>query len=133
MLVADHGARIIPEWPAFSREIFKIPMIWTGGALKENGIVINKIGSQVDIALTLLDQMRIKADFPFGKDILSGNSPSFAFYTFNEGFGFVTDSSWVAYDLKPKSVVQEEGKNPAVAESAGKAYLQVLFRDYLAR
>jgi phosphoglycerol transferase MdoB-like AlkP superfamily enzyme len=133
VLVADHGARIFPEWPAFSREIFKIPMIWTGGALKEKGIVVDKIGSQVDIPLTLLDQLRIKADFPFGKDILAAGSPSFAFYTFNEGFGFLTDSSWVAYDQKPKAVVEEEGRNPKSAEMDGKAFLQVLFRDYLAR
>jgi phosphoglycerol transferase MdoB-like AlkP superfamily enzyme len=133
VLVADHGARIFPEWPAFSREIFRIPMIWTGGALKEKGLVVDKIGSQVDIAPTLLEQMGIIADIPFGKDLLLGKSKSFAFYTFNEGFGFVTDSSWVAFDQKPKMVVQEEGKNPVFAETAGKAYLQLLFRDYLKR
>jgi phosphoglycerol transferase MdoB-like AlkP superfamily enzyme len=133
VLVADHGARILPEWPAFSREIFKIPMIWTGGALKSKGVVVNKIGSQVDIAQTLLDQLRIKADFPFAKDILKDNSPSFAFYTFNEGFGFQTDSSWVAFDQKLKMVVQAEGRKTEAAEAAGKAYLQVLFRDYLKR
>jgi phosphoglycerol transferase MdoB-like AlkP superfamily enzyme len=133
VLVADHGARVLPEWPAYSREIFKIPMIWTGGALKTKGVVVNRIGSQVDIALTLLDQLKIKADFPFAKDILKDSSPSFAFYTFNEGFGFLTDTSWVAFDQKLKMVVQEEGRKTEAAEAAGKAYLQVLFRDYLKR
>jgi hypothetical protein len=108
-------------------------MVWTGGALTVKGLKINKTGSQVDIPLTLLDQLDISADFPFSKDLLSEESGSFAFYTFNEGFGFVTDSSSVAFDQKSGQSVQMEGKNPAAAEAKGKAFLQVLFDDYLKR
>ncbi len=133
ILVADHGARVNPETPSYDRTIFKIPMVWTGGALTVKGLKINKTGSQVDIPLTLLDQLDISADFPFSKDLLSEESGSFAFYTFNEGFGFVTDSSSVAFDQKSGQSVQMEGKNPAAAEAKGKAFLQVLFDDYLKR
>lgn len=133
IMVADHGARVDPEIPAHDRKIFKIPMVWTGGALTVKGLKVNKTGSQIDIPLTLLDQLNISADFPFSKDLLSDESGSFAFYTFNEGFGFVTDSSSVAYDQKSRHTVQMEGKNPSAAEAKGKAYLQVLFDDYLKR
>jgi hypothetical protein len=64
---------------------------------------------------------------------LSDGSKSFAFYTFNEGFGFITDSSAVAYDHKLKQLVMKEGKFTETAERNGKAYLQVLFNDYLKR
>ena len=64
---------------------------------------IEKLGSQVDIPTTLLDQLGITGNFPFGKDLLSDESKSFAFYTYNEGFGFITDSSAVGFDLKAKS------------------------------
>lgn len=133
VLVADHGSRGSEEIPAFSPLLFRIPMVWTGGAVKEKGMVVEKVGSQVDIPLTILDQLGIKADFPFSKDLFCESGASFAFYTFNEGFGFITDSSAVAYDHKPGLMVLEEGETPGAAEVAGKAYLQVMFNDYLKR
>ena len=108
-------------------------MLWLGGALSKGGIKIDKFGSQVDIPVTIADQLDIKSDFPFGKDLLSDESKSFAFYSFNEGFAFITDSSSVIYDYKLKQPVMVEGVNEQSAENLGKAYLQVLFNDYLKR
>ncbi len=133
VLVADHGARHSEEIPAYSKLVFRIPMIWTGGAVTERGMVVNKLGGQVDIPLTILDQLGIEADFPFSKNLLCPESESFAFYTFNEGFGIITDSSAVAYDHKPGEVVWKEGSSPDKAAMRGKAYLEVLFEDYLKR
>ncbi|MEI6048450.1 MAG: sulfatase-like hydrolase/transferase [Bacteroidota bacterium] len=133
ILVADHCCRISTGIPVYSREIFKIPMLWIGGALSCKGAKVEKFGSQVDIPITLLDQLGLKGNFPFGKDLLSDESKSFAFYTYNEGFAFITDSSAVIYDQKLKKPVLTEGKDTDYAEKNGKAYLQVLFNDYLKR
>lgn len=133
VLVADHCRRNSPKVPVFSQEIFKIPMLWIGGALSKKGIKIEKVGSQIDIPPTILGQFDIKSDFPFSKDLLSKESNSFAFYSFNEGFAFVTDSSVSIYDYKLKKSVLENGDNPGYAENYGKAFLQVLFDDYLKR
>jgi phosphoglycerol transferase MdoB-like AlkP superfamily enzyme len=133
VLVADHCARVSEEIPQYEQNVFKIPMLWIGGAVAQRGIRINKLGSQVDIPLTILNQLGIKGNFPFAKDLLSDESRSFAFYTFNEGFGFITDSSAFFYDQKLKKEVSETGKDPQYAGLNGKAYLQVLFNDYLKR
>jgi phosphoglycerol transferase MdoB-like AlkP superfamily enzyme len=133
ILVADHAARIYSDMPNYKQNVFKIPMLWVGGALSERGLEIEKLGSQVDIPTTLLDQLGINNSFPFGKDMLSDQSKSFAFYTYNEGFGFITDSSAAGFDLKSRTLVLSEGKEPEAAEKKGKAYLQVLFNDYLKR
>jgi phosphoglycerol transferase MdoB-like AlkP superfamily enzyme len=133
IMVADHCCRISTDVPNGSRGIFRIPMVWTGGALNVSGLKIEKTGGQVDIANTLLNQVGFEGSFPFGKDLLSKDSKSFAFYTYNEGFGFITDSSAVQYDQKVKKVVVSDGKDPGFAETNGKAYLQVLFDDYLKR
>jgi phosphoglycerol transferase MdoB-like AlkP superfamily enzyme len=133
IMLADHCSRISSDVPVSSIELFKIPMLWLGGALSKQGIRIEKLGSQVDIPLTLLNQMEINGSFPFAKDILSDQSNSFAFYVYNEGFGFITDSSAVIYDQKLKNTVLKNGKDPDYAETIGKAYLQVLFNDYLKR
>jgi phosphoglycerol transferase MdoB-like AlkP superfamily enzyme len=133
VLVADHCARVSEDMPIYGRNVFKIPMLWIGGAVDERGTRVDKLGTQVDIPLTILDQLGIKGNFPFGKDLLSEQSRSFAFYTFNEGFGFITDSSAYFFDQKLKMPVSEEGKKPDYAGEIGKAYLQVLFNDYLKR
>jgi phosphoglycerol transferase MdoB-like AlkP superfamily enzyme len=133
VLVADHCARVSEDMPIYGQNVFKIPMLWIGGAVAEKGMNVKKLGSQVDIPITLLDQLGIDSSFPFSKDLLSHESRSFAFYTFNEGFGFITDSSAFMYDEKVKMPVLREGKDPDYAGENGKAYLQVLFNDYLKR
>ncbi len=133
ILVADHSRRNSSEVLAYSEEIFKIPMLWLGGALAKEGIKVEKYGSQVDIPVTLLDQLDKKVNFPFGKDLFSDRSNSFAFYTFNEGFAFITDSSKFVYDHKLGKPVLEEGKEPESAGIYGKAFLQVLYDDFLTR
>jgi phosphoglycerol transferase MdoB-like AlkP superfamily enzyme len=133
IMVADHCARVTSDMSIFTPYVFRIPMIWTGGALSRKGMKVEKIGSQVDIPVTVLNQLGIKSNFPFAKDLFSDKSNSFAFYTFNEGFGFVTDTSDVSFDLKQRKAVLNEGKDPILTENLGKAYLQVLFDDYLKR
>jgi len=133
VLVADHCRRNSLEELAYSEDIFRIPMLWLGGALNVHGITIDKFGSQVDIPLTLLHQLGIDDNYPFSKDLLSGNSKSFAFYTFNEGFAFITDSSKYIYDHKLGGPVVQVGHGAEKAGILGKAYLQALYDDFLKR
>lgn len=133
IIIADHCRRNSEEIQVYSEDIFRIPMLWTGGAVSSKGLEIRKTGSQVDIPLTLLHQLGIEGDFPFGKDLLSDGSGSFAFYTFNDGFAFFTDSSGYIYDNLLGSPVLKTGKDPEKAGDLGKAYLQVLYDDFLSR
>jgi phosphoglycerol transferase MdoB-like AlkP superfamily enzyme len=133
IMVADHCGRVSEEMPAYSPVLFKIPMLWTGGALSVTGLKISKHGDQSDIPVTLINQLGLKVSFPFGKDLLSPESNSFSFYTYNEGLGFITDSSVYVYDHKMKDHLLKEGKGTDFAERAGKSFLQVLFNDYLKR
>jgi phosphoglycerol transferase MdoB-like AlkP superfamily enzyme len=133
ILVADHCRRNSTSDLVYSQKIFKIPMLWLGGALDAGGKRIEKLGTQVDIPVTLLDQLDIHSEFPFAKDLLSDKSNSFAFYTFNEGFAFITDSSTVIYDQKLRGSVLKTGVDPEYAENVGKAYLQVLYNDFMKR
>jgi phosphoglycerol transferase MdoB-like AlkP superfamily enzyme len=133
IIIADHCRRNSYEIPLYSEEIFRIPMLWLGGALMKKGITIDKTGSQIDMSYTIASQLGLNDKFLFAKNILASNSKSYAFYTFNEGFVFVTDTSFVAFDHKVGKSVVQRGKNPELTEKYGKAYLQVLFDDYLKR
>jgi phosphoglycerol transferase MdoB-like AlkP superfamily enzyme len=133
ILIADHGRRNTEKVPVHSEEIFKIPMLWLGGALAVKNVRIPKYGCQFDLPLTLANQLDIKSSFRFSKDLLSAGSSSFSFYTYPEGFAFITDTSAAIYDIKMKSNVSVRGKNPASAEKLGKSFLQVVFDDFLRR
>ncbi len=133
ILMADHCRRNTVNVPVYSGEIYKIPMLWLGGALTVKDSVINKVGNQFDMPLTLALQLNMKNRFIFSKDLLSTGSSSFAFYTYNEGFGFITDTTTAVYDIKLKQNVLEKGNNPERAARLGKSFLQVLYDDYLSR
>jgi phosphoglycerol transferase MdoB-like AlkP superfamily enzyme len=131
VLIADHCRRNSELIPVYSEEIYRIPMLWLGGALSVKGLVVEKNGNQVDLPLTLANQLGIKSSFPFSKDLFSQSSASFSFYAYNEGFAFITDTTTAIYDVKLKKNVVERGKYPESAARLGKSFLQVLFEDYL--
>ena len=86
-------------------------MIWTGGALLKDS-VITKTGSQTDIPATLLSQFGLSHDeYTYSKDLLNPNGPAFAFYAFNNGFGFKTDTSFVIWDNDYNRNIEKSGNH----------------------
>jgi phosphoglycerol transferase MdoB-like AlkP superfamily enzyme len=98
ILIADHGHRLPGNNPIYDPNKFRIPMLWLGGALDSIGVV-NRMGSQTDLAATLLNQLNIESkSFLFSRNLLSPKSRSFAYYAFNDGFGFIMDSTILIWD-----------------------------------
>jgi phosphoglycerol transferase MdoB-like AlkP superfamily enzyme len=133
ILVADHGHPLPGHDPNDRPSKFHIPLIITGGALNMHGI-IPAIGSQTDIVTTVLDQLGINtATFKWGKDLLDSSARQFAFYNFNNGFGFVTPLGKVTVDNVSKKIIYQEGKiDPGTIDTA-KAYMQASYQDFLSR
>ncbi len=130
ILMADHGCRI-GNISAHEQNRFRIPMLWLGGALTVTDTVITKYGSQTDVPLTLLDQLDLPAEgFKFSKDLMSPGTRSFAFYTFNDGVGFVNDSSYTVYSLTTESYMIKEIPDSLKFTDTGLAYLQYLLNDF---
>ena len=69
-------------------------------------------------------------DFKFSKDLLSENSKSFTYYTYNNGIGFLTDSSYSVYSLVTKDYLVKQDSGKAGTVDRGLAYLQYLFDDF---
>ncbi|MEE8335811.1 MAG: sulfatase-like hydrolase/transferase [Candidatus Neomarinimicrobiota bacterium] len=140
IFISDHGyhlerGSLTKRFPAR----FHIPLIFYGPALKENwrGREILKIGGQTDLAATLLNQIGLtSAGFDYSKDLLNPNSSDFAYYVFTEGFGWVTPGNFFMYDHRSKSKTEQITNNSHLkgpGSAIGKAYLQILFEDYLER
>ena len=133
VFVADHG-HPLPGQDANDRPSkFHIPLIFSGGALKVKGKVDN-IGSQTDIATTILHQLKLPAEgFNWGKDLLDSSARQFAFYCFNNGFGFVTPKGAATMDNVSKQFIYKDKNFDTSDIKFGKAYMQFSFQDYLNR
>lgn len=133
VLVADHGHPLPGHDPNDRPSKFHIPLIFTGGALQLKGVVKNT-GSQTDIAKTILHQLGIPAnDFKWSKDLLDSSARQFAFYSFNNGFGFVNPSGTVTIDNVSKKEIYKDAGVDSSSISLGKAYMQFSYQDFLKR
>ena len=106
-------------------------MLWLGGALAVTDTVITKFGSQTDLPVTLLNQIGLPKDgFRFSKDLLSEDTKSFAYYTFNDGIAFLCDSSYMVYSLITGDYLLNESYGSASTMDPSLAYLQCLLNDF---
>lgn len=130
IITGDHGHRL-PETDNKADE-FRIPMLWTGGGIKQKGIVIDKIISQVDIAAMLSKQAGLDSDsFPFSRNLLDSAVKQWAFFSFNDGFGFVDSSGKLVFDNVGKRIIRQEGNTGPKEIEAGKAIQQFIYEDFI--
>ncbi|MFQ6611625.1 MAG: LTA synthase family protein [Fidelibacterota bacterium] len=141
IFLSDHGFRLnrgpLSQW---SPDRYHIPLVFYGPVIKPDwrGRRVQKIGSQTDFAVTLLKQLGLDySAFRYGKDLLNSTTSEFAFYVFNEGFGWISPDVTLLYDYRnKKDIILNPSSSTAGGQkefSPGKAYLQVLFQDYLDR
>lgn len=134
VVTADHGSRHPGNVPHYAPEKFHVPMLWLGGAIAKTDTVITTIACQTDIPLTILHQSGLEnSNYRFSKDILGTPVSPFAFYTFNNGFGFVADDTRIAFDHVSRTVIFQEGTQVEEAAETGKAYLQIFSDDFITR
>ena len=129
ILVPDHVGSYKEQLDNFDRSRYQIPLILTGGAIARP-MKIRIIGSQQDIAATLLAQLHLKHDdFLFSKNMMSDATPKFAFFTVPDAFGVVSEENSLIYDNKARKAVYNKGSRPGYNEKRGQAYLQKLYDD----
>ncbi|MEO9003510.1 MAG: sulfatase-like hydrolase/transferase [Ginsengibacter sp.] len=133
VFVADHGHPLPGHDAVDVPSKFHIPLIFSGGALIRKGRV-QIVGSQTDIVTTILDQLHLPTNqFKWGKDLLDSSARQFAFYSFNNGFGFVTPSGTETIDNVSKRTIYKDPAFDTAQIRFGKAYMQESYQDYLNR
>ena len=129
---ADHG-HYLPITGKRADD-YRIPVLWLGGAIIKQNVVIDKTVNQLDMAESLVQQLHFPTtSFPFGKNVFDSTSKHYAFFTYNDGIGFVTDSSRMLYDNAGSRTVFEEGKSNKEHEMTAKALMQKVYSDFLKR
>lgn len=130
VIVADHGHRLPSA--ENKEDDFKIPVLFLGGALKSPGQIIDKIGSQTDVAATLLNQLKIPADsFKWSRNLLDSTRIPWAFFTFNNGFGLIQPGKQLLFDNIGKRPISKLGLVNDHDIFNGRAIQQAAFQDYL--
>jgi phosphoglycerol transferase MdoB-like AlkP superfamily enzyme len=141
VVVADHG-HLLPrtDLEVYDPRRYRIPLLFFGAVIKPEfrGLKVEKIGSQTDIATTLLTQLGIgRSEFTWSKDLLNKSSKDFAFFNWDQGFGFVIPGKTITYDAIGNRVVYRSGEEnqPRVEDealTAGKSFMQEVYQQYIA-
>lgn len=137
VFVADHGHPSPYKFPYYSREVRHIPLLIYGPVLKPefrgktNGVLM----SQTDIPATILAQLNIPNDkYRWSKNILNPNVPQFAYFGFDNGYGWIEPEEFYSYLKSEDRLMDWKFNNPADSTRLlrnGKAYIEVLYQEYL--
>lgn len=108
----------------------RIPMVWTGGAVKEPK-KLDMLCNQSDFAATLLGQMRIShADFTFSRDVTSSSYRyPFAIHMFNNGISMTDSTGFMLYDLTSEQIIVKTSPDAERMARTAKAVLQMAGED----
>lgn len=130
IFISDHGSRITKTAEIVSSvDKFHIPMIWTGGAVAYDTVITDYV-AQCDLPMMLCNQMNLNSEqFTFSKDVLRGDN-SFAFYAFNNGFGYLRGNQFYSWDNESSKIVDRTEQLDDTTVEQGKAYLQKVTTDF---
>jgi phosphoglycerol transferase MdoB-like AlkP superfamily enzyme len=139
VVVADHG-HYLPrtDLEVFSPQRYRIPLLLFGDVIKQEfrGLKVEKIGGQTDIATTILKQIGLNTGkFIWGKNLLNSATRDFAFFNWDQGFGFVTPEQTITFDAVGNNILSPYGKVPAKVDqqvlNSAKAFMQEVYQQYI--
>lgn len=136
IIVADHSHNSYRNWSFTTPFYHRIPMLFYGEVIKEEfkGMKIGRIANQMDLAKTLMNQLSFDSSpFTWSRDLFNPYAPEFGYYSFEEGLGWITTNGHFVYE--PRISHYHEDTVPDTLKEKvriqGKAFLQVLFEDYM--
>lgn len=136
IFVADHSHNSYKNLPMSNPEYQKIPLLFYGNVIDSSwrGKTISHLGIQTDIAATLLPQLNMSAEkYHWSKNLLNPEAPQFAYVSYEEGFAWKRPVGAISYE-KRFDHYHVKVENEALQDSLskeGKAFLQVLFQEYM--
>lgn len=139
VFVADHG-HLFPKniYDISTPQRYHIPLLFYGDVIKDEfkGQKFDNIGSQTDIAATLLAQLDLPTQqFQWSKNLLNPYSKSFAFFSWDNGMGFIDNRQCVTFDNVGKMILYNSNeKDTAQTKKTldyAKAYLQNVYRQFI--
>ncbi len=133
VLLPDHSVLFPDTMQNSQPDRYRIPMLWLGGAVSRPQRV-DTLAAQSDLAATLLAQLGLPySEFRFSRNFMKKGTPKFAFFTYNNGLGFVTNKSKYVLDLETNKTLLNSGESVTADANSAKAMLQMLLKDFKSR
>ncbi len=139
VFIADHG-HLLPKnsHDIFEPQRYHIPLLLYGEVIKDEykGIKMLQTGSQNDVVATVLAQLNISAkEFVWSKNLLNPYTKSFAFFSWDNGMGFIHNKQCVTFDNVGKTVLYNSNiKDTAQTDEIlinAKSYLQNVYQQFI--
>lgn len=144
VFIADHGRANIYNQNTYDSKYFHIPLLIWGGALKSNfkGYEIDRVGSQADLAKTLLNQLNMDSEaFHWSKDLLDPTTQEWAVCTSTLSYGWMDADGYTVYHMIDDRLVQSPYYDPAtdtrdqekidLALKKCRAVLESMYREFI--
>jgi phosphoglycerol transferase MdoB-like AlkP superfamily enzyme len=130
VITADHGTHLLE--PKNDIDRFRIPVLFLGGALAKKGLIVETVGSQTDIAATILAQLNINHKaYKWSKNLFAKQLKPFAYFSTRNAFGFATKNTTILYDTEGPLIRDFQGTLDSNNVVVGKAFLQTIYTDFL--
>ena len=102
VILPDHGATFLDGQTPADTAVAAIPIVWAGGALARQGVVIDCLMNQSDLAATLMAQMGIDvAPFVLSRNVLGENYAQrrqFAVHSVKNQVNLITPQAATSYE-----------------------------------
>lgn len=139
IFVADHGHPLPKQdHEIYSPQRYHIPLLFYGEVIKEEfiGKKFSNVGSQIDIAATLLAQLQIPStEFVWSKNLLNPYTKPFAYFSWDNGMGFMDNTQYVTFDNVGKMTLENSNpKDKAKTDQEldhAKSYLQKVYQQFI--
>ena len=112
-----------------------IPLIFTGPLIHPDwrGRRVATIGNHHDVPATILDELGFSATpFTWSKDLLAEQTPQFAYYSNENGLGWITPEGAGFYRFARREWKWYSGTLDSASTQTALGYLQTLYNDFLA-
>jgi phosphoglycerol transferase MdoB-like AlkP superfamily enzyme len=136
VFISDHSHNTPKNYGYNQMQYRRIPFVLFGEVIKENyrGLHLKQVCSQLDLAATLLGQLKIQSkNFEWSKNQFNPYVRHNAFYTFDEGLGYIEPSGNYVWHVSENRFEFERYYVPSgkkTLHKRGKAYLQRITEQF---
>lgn len=132
ILTADHGHSAPNSTNPNESKHYRIPLLFYGNVIDSTyrGKRINVLGSQSDIAATVLAQLGIehKKNYPFSRDLTNPNMKEFVLHTIIGGFGWKSPTAEYSYHIYNQQVIKDSISDDEKLDCH--SFLRVMYNDF---
>ena len=139
IILTDHCSPLPYGRKSYEPERHHIPFLMFGNVLKAEyrGAEFSDVASHSDFVSTILAQLGLGYEkFKWSKNLFNPTSEKFAFFAFDEGFGWVNNEQKLVFDHQFGDIIYKSQENVSDEKNqeylkSGKAYLQALIAEYV--